>query len=57
MIVVPHEWPRRLTVSRFLRFLMKSTAVFTSLVACGSRTTGGLLSGGWSIAGGRVERP
>ena len=39
------------------RLRMKSTAVFTSLVACGSLTTGGFLSAGSSISFGRVERP
>jgi hypothetical protein len=36
---------------------MKAAAAATSATAASPRITGGLASGGWDMAAGRVERP
>ena len=57
MIAVPHDQPKRssLSIPRFWR--MWSTTAATSRTATSVVTIGSLASGGWSISFGRVERP
>ena len=57
VVVVPQDQPTRISLEDWYSLRMKSTAAAMSRTASAVRANGAFASGGFDIAGGRVEPP